>query len=103
MDEGGKARRLARAVRELECEQRGDGSWCVTGGADPQVVDPDAGTCSCKDYLYRRGVCAHLLRVRLALGDPATLRALGQLVTPPKRGSVHRTSTAGVAVHGLVA
>lgn len=73
-------RRLARAVRQLEAERLADGSWQVSGGVGVRTVDPGAVTCSCPDHSYRHCVCAHLVRVRLALGDAETVRALRELV-----------------------
>ena len=76
--------RLARAVH-LSAERRPDGTWLVSGGAAPHVVNPDAGICDCADFACRGGPCKHLARVQLALGDPGTVSALGAVVPMPKR------------------
>ena len=77
-----KSKRLARAVRQLESERLADGRWRVTGGAAAQIVDAQAQSCDCADHAYRGGICAHLARVRLRLGDAETVRALRDL--PPR-------------------
>ena len=76
-------RRLARAVLQLEAEQLGDGRWSVTGGAGPHIVDADASSCDCPDHVFRHKACAHLLRVRLALGGEQAIAALRALLPPP--------------------
>jgi hypothetical protein len=78
------ATRLARAVR-LTAERLDGGLWRVSGGAGIHVVDPVGGTCDCLDHLYRRAQCAHLARVRLALGDAETVAALAAVIAMPKR------------------
>lgn len=75
--------RLARAIRRLDCERLANAQWKVWGGAGVHLVDADTGSCDCRDYVYRGGVCAHIARVRLAVGDPATIAALRDLLPAP--------------------
>ncbi|MEW5926017.1 MAG: hypothetical protein AB1941_00885 [Gemmatimonadota bacterium] len=78
--------RLERAL-ELDAERLEDGRYLVTGGREPHYVDvrPSAAVaCDCGDMAWRGppflGPCKHVLRVRLACGDPIVLRAAGTLL-----------------------
>lgn len=76
--------RLARAVH-LDCEALGAERWRVTGGAGIHFVRllGSRYECDCDDARIRRGVCKHVLRVRLARGDDSTIRGLRELVAAP--------------------
>jgi hypothetical protein len=84
--------RLARAVH-LDAERLTDGRWLVSGGAQPHIVDLDAGSCDCADSAVRGGPCKHLQRVRLALGDAAALERLRALVPLPTRARRGKAAT----------
>ncbi len=78
--------RLERAL-ELDAERLAEGRYLVTGGREPHYVDvrPNAAVaCDCGDMVWRGppfpGPCKHVLRVRLACGDPVVLRAAGTLL-----------------------
>lgn len=80
--------RLARAVH-LSADAEAPGRWVVRGGAAPHEVmetSPGVFACGCADAAMRADVveCKHVLRVRLAQGDPAVLEALRALVPMPK-------------------
>ncbi len=78
--------RLARAVH-LDAEAAGDGRYRVLGGAMLHHVDllaADGFECDCADYRIRTPLCKHMLRARLAEGDPEVLAALRGLVSQPK-------------------
>ncbi len=77
-------RRVARAVF-LDCVRQDDGTWLVTGGAQPHVVNAAVTSCDCPDHQLRGGSCKHLRRVQLALGDETALGQLRAVVTMPKR------------------
>jgi hypothetical protein len=87
--------RLAKAVHLDATAQPGEG-WLVSGGAQPHRVR-EAGQCDCLDASLRKVACKHVLAVRLAAGDVATLRALRALVPAPPR---RQGRSAGLAVDG---
>ncbi len=74
-------RRVRRAL-ELHTEDLGDGSYLVTGGAAPHVVQ--RGVCDCPDEHYgRSGACKHRLAVYLARQiHPRVLEALRAAIAP---------------------
>lgn len=76
--------RLARAVY-LHAEPLADGTWRVSGGAEPHAVNLAAGTCDCADFTVRGGPCKHVAACRLRSGDPETLEALRAVVPMPRR------------------
>ncbi len=78
-------RALIRAVHELEVERLAGGDYRVTGGANVHIVDRETGACDCFDYRLRRVACAHIMRVRLAIGDATVIRELRAVVPKPKR------------------
>lgn len=78
--------RLERAL-ELQAFPVGRRRFEVTGGEEAHFVDlaPDsASPCDCPDLAWRgesrEGPCKHLLRARLAEGDPDVLLAVAALV-----------------------
>lgn len=86
--------RLVRAVRQLDAERLGDGTWRVWGGTAPHIVDAETGSCDCADHRYRGGVCAHIVRVRLAIGDAATIAALREFLPAPAPARARRPRNA---------
>lgn len=76
--------RLARAVH-LDVRREDANTWLVTGGTAPHYVTRIGGRyhCDCLDRQLRGGGCKHTLRVLLALGHPATIRALRDIVPEP--------------------
>lgn len=78
--------RLERALT-LRAFPLGRRRFEVTGGDESHFVDlaPDAASpCDCPDLAWRggprEGPCKHVLRARLAEGDPEVVRALATLV-----------------------
>jgi len=71
--------RLRKALA-LDAVRDGD-AWHVGDHLVHPTGDPGA-QCSCPDHRYRREPCKHVLAVRLALRDPATLDALRVLLAP---------------------
>lgn len=78
--------RLARAVW-LDCQRITPDSFRVSGGqVDHTVVVSDGGVeCECMDSSVRGRGCKHELACRLHAGDPDVVKALRQLVAPPRR------------------
>lgn len=72
--------RLRRAVA-LEVTRDRDG-WIVTGGRQPHRVTQKGRRlrCDCADFLVRRTVCKHRLRVALALGNPVIIASLKRII-----------------------
>lgn len=78
--------RLARAIH-LDYRQIHDTRYLVSGGSQDHIVDVVDGTvrCDCYDAQYRGDGCKHSLIVRLIAGDQSAVKALRQLVAPPRR------------------
>ena len=78
--------RLARAVH-LDCERMTPETFRVSGGSADHVVAVANGEvrCDCYDAQYHGDGCKHALLVRLVAGDQSVVKALRQLIAPPRR------------------
>ena len=78
--------RLARAVH-LDCQRMSPETFRVSGGSADHIVEVVDGEvrCDCYDAQYRGDECKHSLIVKLMAGSPDVVKALRQLVAPPRR------------------
>lgn len=79
--------RLARAVH-LDYRRLDGNRYLVRGGSQDHIVDVVNGAvrCDCYDARYRSGDgCKHSLLMRLVAGDAEVVKALRQLIAPPRR------------------
>jgi hypothetical protein len=77
--------RLQRAVSSRTATPREDGTWLVTGGAEPHIAT--AATCDCTDHRIRGGECMHILLVKLHTGDSEVIAALAHVIPQQQRKS----------------
>jgi len=75
--------RLCRAF-ELKVNALGNGTFCVTGGLDPHLVDSsgESSRCDCPDF-FKGNLCKHILATRLHQKEPDILKLKKVLTASP--------------------
>lgn len=90
--------RLARALH-LQVDRKGD-FWHVSGGVGVHVVNADATSCDCADFVIRGALCKHRVAIQLRLGNPDAIAALRELVPPPNRSRRTRGEDEAMVAEG---